>query len=505
MPLSTTTFSIDDQPEIFFTTTATSRSIRRLLDAGQIRWVEGRMYTKNLVDPLEEVVRRRVWDVAAGYFPGAVVSDRTAFEMRPVGDEGSVFLVSNTARVVRLPGLVLNCRRGVGPVAGDQPFMDGGLHLSSYPRRFLENMRPSRARAGSRRTLTRAEMEARLREILAKQGEDELNRLRDSAVAVAQLLDAAHELEELDSLIGALFGTIDAPLATDGAKAVAAGRGWDDRRLPLFDSLMGRLHAGVLPRRLEREGQSGSTFAFYEAYFSNFIEGTEFTVEEAVDIVFSGAIPPERPADAHDVMATFDLVADASARKRVPADLADLETIIQGFHRRIVAGRPEVGPGSYKQKANRAGSTEFVAPTLVQGTLGKGWERYATLEPGLARAIFAAFLIAEVHPFADGNGRVARALANAELTRSGQQRIIIPTVLRDDYLQALRALSRNALTEPVVKVFDRAQRWAHEVDWSTMDAARADLERTNALLTSAEADDLGVRLVLPSELAAGIP
>ena len=502
MQAPTTTFSLDDQPEVFFTSTAASRAIRGLLKRGQIRKIAGRMYTKNLTDPLEEVVRRRVWDVAAGYFPGAVIVDRTAFEMRPAGEEGSIFLCGDTARVVRLPGLVLNCRRGPGPVAGDQPFMSGGLHLSSYARRSLDNMRPSRARGGSRRTLSRAELEQRLREILAEQGEEELNRLRDGPAEIAGALDAGEELEQLRSLIGALLGTADSPLATEGAKAAARGRDWDDRRLPLFDALMGVLHAGVLAHRPQRDGQVGSTFAFFEAYFSNFIEGTEFTVEEAEDIVFNRAIPPDRPADAHDVMGTFDLVSDAGARRRVPENADELEVVIRACHRRIMAGRPEIGLGAYKKKANRAGNTEFVAPTLVAGTLHKGWERYATLPRGLPRAIFAAFLIAEVHPFADGNGRVARVLANAELTAAGHQRVIIPTVLRDDYLQALRALSRDARPDPLVRVMNRAQRWAYEVDWSDMAAARADLERTNALMTSAEAGDLGVILRLPSELGA---
>jgi fido (protein-threonine AMPylation protein) len=166
-----------------------------------------------------------------------------------------------------------------------------------------------------------------------------------------------------------------------------------------------------------------------------------------------------------------------------------------------MAGRPELTPGEYKVSANRAGNTEFVAPALVRGTLHQGWERYRTLPAGLARAIFAAFLIAEVHPFTDGNGRVARALANTELTAAGQQRLIIPTVLRDDYLQALRALSRDAHAMPLVRVLDRAQAWAHEVEWSSIDAARWELEATNALVTSAEVDELGVILRLPSEVA----
>lgn len=204
------------------------------------------------------------------------------------------------------------------------------------------------------------------------------------------------------------------------------------------------------------------------------------------------------------MLGTFDPISDPSMQGRVSAGPDELETIAQAFHPRIMAGRPELTPGECKAKANRAGNTEFVAPALVEGTLRQGWERYRTLPQGLARAIFTAFLIAEVHPFTDGNGRVARALANAELTAANQQRLIIPTVLRDDYLRALRALralSRGAHATPLIRVLERTQAWAHEVDWSSIEAARRDLEATNALMTSAEADELGVILRLPSEVA----
>ncbi|WP_286145042.1 Fic family protein [Bacteroides caecimuris] len=48
-----------------------------------------------------------------------------------------------------------------------------------------------------------------------------------------------------------------------------------------------------------------------------------------------------------------------------------------------------------------------------------------------ARAIFMMFMISEVHPFNDGNGRIARVMMNAELVRADQSRIIIPTVFRE--------------------------------------------------------------------------
>jgi Fic family protein len=36
------------------------------------------------------------------------------------------------------------------------------------------------------------------------------------------------------------------------------------------------------------------------------------------------------------------------------------------------------------------------------------------------RAVYVMFVVAEVHPFLDGNGRVARIAMNAELTAGGQ-------------------------------------------------------------------------------------
>ncbi len=494
-----TTFSLDEQPEIFVSKTAASRAIRRLLDAGEVRHVAGRLYTKNVVDPLSDVVRRRVWDIAGIYFPGAVLVDRTAFELRPAGEEGSVFLCSTTRRVVRLPGVVLNCRRGPGPATGDQPFMDGGLYLSSWPRRFLDNARSSRARSGISRTLSAAELEQQLQAVLVNQGEDELNRLREGAHRLAGELDAERECARLDTIIGALLGTGEAEPITAGARALRAGRGWDERRLGLFDELMAALQAHVSVDRPERPVHMRAPFAFFEAYFSNFIEGTEFLVSEAEEIVFAGAMPADRPQDAHDILGTYDLVADPVARARVPKDFDTLERVIRAAHARILGARSEMAPGEYKTRTNRAGQTEFVAPMLVRGTLEQGMRRYLTLAPGFGRAVFAMFLVSEVHPFADGNGRVARALANAELSAAAQQRLIVPTVFRDDYLQSLRAMSRQADPTPMIRVLDRAQELCAQLDWTELDSAETQLREAYAFDTSAEAEAAGVILRLPSE------
>ncbi|MGO9322332.1 MAG: Fic family protein [Solirubrobacteraceae bacterium] len=494
-----TRFSLDEQGEVFFTSTATSQAVRGLLRAGRIRHVGGRLYTKNLDEPLEDVLRRRAWDVAAGVFPGAVIVDRTAFEPRPAGPEGSIFLCSHATWVVRLPGLVLNCRRGAGPAPGDAPFLGDSLYLSSWPRRFLDNMRQSRARSGTRRTLSRAELEVQLERLLANQGEGELNRLRDEAAQIASELDRDRELARLSSLIGALLGSREARLASPLGRAVQTGESWDEARLALFDVLFAALHERVPVSRPAAERVT-PTFSFYEAYFSNFIEGTEFTVAEAEDIVFRAVVPVDRPQDAHDVLGTFDLVSDPALRASTPSNADELLSLLGLFHARIMAGRPQERPGHFKTRANRAGSTEFVAPLRVRGTLRRGYERYGALDPGFARAAFAMFLVAEVHPFSDGNGRVARALANAELSAAEQQRLMIPIVYRDDYLQALRAMSRLASANALIRVLARAQEWAAGVNWSSMAVAAVDVERTNALLTPEEAEERGVILRTTGEL-----
>ncbi len=49
-------------------------------------------------------------------------------------------------------------------------------------------------------------------------------------------------------------------------------------------------------------------------------------------------------------------------------------------------------------------------------------------------------IVSEVHPFSDGNGRVARVMMNEELIAHDEERIIIPTAYRTDYLVLLDAL-----------------------------------------------------------------
>jgi hypothetical protein len=310
----------------------------------------------------------------------------------------------------------------------------GPLHRSGEVRTALDNVRPSRARAGVARTLSTAELEQWLERIARNRGEADLSRIRDEARQIASVLSAEAEQAQLDELIAALLGTGDTRLVT----------------------------------RRPRRSSSG------------------------------GVIPEERPEDAHDILGTFGVVTDVELRTRVPADADDFADLLRLLNRRILEDRPGKAPGEWKQRPNRAGGTSFVAPDLVPGTLREAWRFYETLPAGLPRALFAMFAVSEVHPFADGNGRVSRALLNAELSAAGQCRIVIPLCSRADYLGALRAMSRQGNPEPLLRMADRAQRWAFLVDWSSMPRAREQLEASNALVAPDEAEDRGLILLDPS-------
>jgi Fic family protein len=236
---------------------------------------------------------------------------------------------------------------------------------------------------------------------------------------------------------------------------------------------------------------------FFEAYISNFIEGTEFTVDEARAIVFEGAIPPTRPEDAHDILGTYRLVADLQEMRGMPSDTDDFLELIRARHRVIMEGRPEKEPGIFKSQPNRVGGIEFVAPILVEGTLRESFSHYSGLADPFARAVFQMFVVSAVHPFADGNGRIARIMMNAELVAADETRIIIPAVYRNNYLMGLRVMSTNRRPEALIRTLDFAQRYTAAIDFTTFDGAVAMLERTNAFRDPAEADAAGVRLVLP--------
>jgi fido (protein-threonine AMPylation protein) len=482
-----------------WSTGAHRSTVARGVRAGRLRPVGPRLYTSNLTDDLADVVARHRYDIVAGYFPGAVIVDRSAANGGvPVG--GELHIDHSRQTELQLPGLLIRPRPGPGPLPGDMPFVNG-LSISSPARVLLDNARESRGRAGrGRRTLDRPELEEYLETLCQRQGTEWLIGVRKQIDELAGTAGMTAEARVVGTLIGAILGTRDASVTSPRLRARIAGRPFDSQRLELFTTLRDRLLEWSPKPRVVADATAPRHryLPFFEAYFSNFIEGTEFTIDEAVRIALRGEVPPTRPADAHDIIGTYEIVSDATEMTRVPRTGDEVLSLLRERHRRLLAGRPDKRPGEFKERANQAGATQFVAPDLVPGTLEQGFRIARPLADPFARAVFLLFLVSEVHPFDDGNGRIARIMMNAELVAAGEQRIVVPTVYRNNYLQSLRALTHNRRPDPLIRTLDFAQQYTASVDFSSIEQARSTLQITHALDDPSVADASGIRLTLPS-------
>lgn len=482
--------------EIVFAGDMPSQTISDMVRRGDLRPLARGIYTTDTTSGPEAVVARH-WHTIVGHeFPDAVITDRSALTGGRI--DGYLYVSRDgRPRELALPGLEVLARRGAGPLDGDLQ-LPGGLWQASRARALVENMRSSRSRGGRpRRTLDDHEIDAWIERLCRLEGEERLTEYRRQAERLALQLDvAADRIAALGRKIGAAIGSQQIPTASRALAARQAGLPFDPGRIERFNALAVALRSAAPQSRhgLPLSSTAFSVQAFWEAYFSNYIEGTTFTVDEAKSIVFDGALVANRTADSHDILGTYAIVADPEELTRTADQPDDFLDLLRARHATLMGGRPAIA-GAFKTMPNQAGMTLFVDPGLVEGTLREGWRRLAELDTAWERATYTMFLVSEVHPFTDGNGRIARVMMNAELVAGRQSKIIVPTGFRSDYLSALRRLSRDDDPSVYVKALRFLHDYTAQIDWTTHDTAEADLRSTNAFDETDDAPRL--RLLRP--------
>lgn len=467
-----------------FSSDLPAATINKRVGRGELTQLTRGVYTTEVDRDPAEGVREHLFEIVGRLIPGAVITDRSARIGLPV--DGVLYVARpGRAREIKLPGLEVRARSGAGALPGDVEY-PGGLYLASRPRGLAENSVPSRSRSGrQRRTLDTAELGDWIDFICQNDGPARLAEYRLHAERLAGDIGMERKhLATMQSLISIALGTRPADTPSRALAARQAGRPVDQVRVKRFELLAEALRSSAPQNRsVDPDKLEAQTYLpFYEAYFSNFIEGTEFDVDEAARIVFDGVIPEQRPADAHDIIGTYRLLANDEDLSRTGRDADEFIELLQQRNAQILEGRPEKRPGHFKELGNRAGATQFVDPALVEGTLVAGFGLRNTLDTPWERALYIMFIVSEVHPFDDGNGRTARAAMSAELVAGSQCRIIVPTVFRHDYLDGLRMLSRQ--DDP--SVFIKAMRYAHDF---TASIDFADYEDAKRQLTDAHAFD----------------
>ncbi|HEX2070070.1 MAG TPA: Fic family protein [Thermoleophilaceae bacterium] len=152
----------------------------------------------------------------------------------------------------------------------------------------------------------------------------------------------------------------------------------------------------------------------------------------------------------------YELVLDAATRNMVvnEAWIRRLHEELTGpqetyvVHTPVGIQRHPLPQGQYKMHPNHvktaAGDVHVYSPVLQTRPEMKRLVTELNSETFLgahtvAQAAYAHYGLVAIHPFADGNGRVARALASAYLYRGASVPFLVLADQRDDYFQALAA------------------------------------------------------------------
>lgn len=457
--------------------------------AGQWLQITQSVYTDDLQTPLPRQTASAIIKIIGFVYPNVMISHRSAYELRP--HDNRLYVTGTRSRKHTIQGIEIV--EVVGPpflADYDQQMM--GTKVSGIERLLLENLEINRRLDKS---LGQPWVEEWLERELGRLGEVRLNEIRDRIKAIADQGHWHKACAKINNIIGSLLGTKNTTLISERAIARSRGEPYDAARIDLFDGLSLYLKRGEF---VYRRPQSLDTIAltntaFWDAYFSNYIEGTRFRVDEAEVLVFDKQINSERHEDSHNMIRSYDLLSNPREMSRIPNNADEFVDLMVQRHRYFMAESLDKKPGEFKKITNRAGNTEFVTPERVEGTLTKAYLNYQLLGCPIRRALYIMFVVAEVHPFVDGNGRIARKMMNAELVAEGLERIIIPTCFREDYLLGLRSLTRHTNFNAYCRMLDRAHHFTASFNYLNLD----DTEQRFIALTVFDEDsrlpDLGYR------------
>ena len=455
--------------KLFFPSGKDAKKASRLAAKNELHRIRQGIYIDTHdPDEIAKTLDNNWMEVACNIFDEPVAVARTAVELKPAGNR--LYFVSSTLKARRNVD-VGHLNFDISPGDTGQGIQQLGLEIKrSTPARYcLENLVLSRGDKDSKKTLGDEWVESELVKIIQRRGEKAINELRDEARNLSTGLGLEKEFEKLNTMIASLLKThpIEGILKTRSGIAVAKGEPFDQLRIDSFFRLGEYLKQTELrPNDYIYSKPGWRNLTFFESYFSNFIEGTEFTLEEAEEIAFDKKAIYQRHQDSHDILAHVEISGDLVEMARTPSDPVELINILRARHEILLAERPGKRPGEFKERSNKAGGTDFVSPELVEGTLVQGFDVYQSLAKGMQRAIFIHFMISEIHPFDDGNGRIARIMMNAELVSQDHYKVIIPIVHRDSYLNGLRSATRQGRFRTMVKVLHQLQCYTASLDWS---------------------------------------
>ena len=208
-------------------------------------------------------------------------------------------------------------------------------------------------------------------------------------------------------------------------------------------------------------------------YHSNAVEGNALTLGETRSLILHGLTARGKPMRDHlDIQGHDQAVKtiERAVRKEEPIT----EVFIRNLHRVLLkepyenaAVTPDgrrstrrITPGDYKTTPNNVVTStgeiyHFTPPEQVKPAMSDLLDWYRAREAAGEHPIITAatvhYRFVRIHPFDDGNGRMARLLMNLILIRHGYTVAIVQSDHRERYLQELERADR---TEDLAQFID---------------------------------------------------
>ena len=202
---------------------------------------------------------------------------------------------------------------------------------------------------------------------------------------------------------------------------------------------------GEMLRQLKAYYRIGLTWT------SNALEGNSLTEVETKILIEDGLTIGGKPLrDTFEALGhslAYDYMFELLGERRITIN--DMKTLHNLFYRGIDANQA----GTWRDVSIIVTGTdyEFPAPTALDGLIADLAQWIDAERDRFHPVRFAAMLhlkFVTIHPYIDGNGRVARLLMNTALIQDGYMLAVVPPILRQDYLFAIRLYQQKGIADP---------------------------------------------------------
>lgn len=177
-----------------------------------------------------------------------------------------------------------------------------------------------------------------------------------------------------------------------------------------------------------------------QVYHSNAIEGNKLSLRET-ELILNGMVVNERPLKDEIEAKSLSNATDYLYKLIDGREPLTKRTLLE-LHGLIMENVPNIAGGKFRTEEVSIKNSAHTPPSFLTveshvDSMFQWMNRYSHKHSPLIMSTILHHYLTWIHPFSDGNGRVARLFLNFYLLQKGYPEIIIRIADRDNYYNAL--------------------------------------------------------------------